>query len=883
MTDFKLFISQNYLNPSSKRTAKVLEAYRNHVKERAEQGIVPKPISPEQMTDLVELLKNPPQGEEEFLLDLVSNRVPAGVDQAAYVKAGFLSAIAKGEDSSPLINKAAAVELLGTMLGGYNIATLVELLDDSELADLAGQQLNHTLLMFDAFHDVADKAKAGNQVAKNVIQSWADAEWFTSKDALAEKITLTVFMVPGETNTDDLSPAQDAWSRPDIPLHALAMLKNPKPGLEGNPLEVIEQLKQKGHPVVYVGDVVGTGSSRKSATNSVLWLMGDDIPHIPNKRDGGFCLGGKIAPIFFNTMEDAGALPVEVDVSKLEMGDVIDIYPYEGKIEKAGEVVAEFELKTDVLLDEVQAGGRIPLIIGRGLTSRAREFLGLPASNLFRLPDAVVDSDKGFTLAQKMVGKACGLEGVRAHQYCEPKMTTVGSQDTTGPMTRDELKDLACLGFSADLTMQSFCHTAAYPKPIDIDTQHTLPDFIMNRGGVSLRPGDGIIHSWLNRMLLPDTVGTGGDSHTRFPIGISFPAGSGLVAFAAATGVMPLDMPESVLVRFKGEMQPGVTLRDLVNAIPYAAIQEGLLTVEKEGKKNIFSGRILEIEGLPDLKVEQAFELSDAAAERSAAGCSIKLDKTPIIEYLNSNITMLKWMIKEGYGDARTISRRIENMQKWLANPELMSADADAEYASIIEIDLNDIKEPILACPNDPDDVKKLSDVQGAHIDEVFIGSCMTNIGHYRAAGKLLEKTSSIPTRLWIAPPTKMDEHQLMQEGYYNIFATAGARTEMPGCSLCMGNQARVAANSTVVSTSTRNFPNRLGDGADVYLASAELAAVSAILGKLPTVEEYMSYASDLDTMSEEIYRYLNFHEIEDFKKSASMVTIPVINKVLVG
>jgi len=883
LTDFKLFISQNYLNPSSKRTAKVLEAYRNHVKERAEQGIVPKPISPEQMTDLVELLKNPPQGEEEFLLDLVSNRVPAGVDQAAYVKAGFLSAIAKGEDSSPLINKAAAVELLGTMLGGYNIATLVELLDDSELADLAGQQLNHTLLMFDAFHDVADKAKAGNQVAKNVIQSWADAEWFTSKDALAEKITLTVFMVPGETNTDDLSPAQDAWSRPDIPLHALAMLKNPKPGLEGNPLEVIEQLKQKGHPVVYVGDVVGTGSSRKSATNSVLWLMGDDIPHIPNKRDGGFCLGGKIAPIFFNTMEDAGALPVEVDVSKLEMGDVIDIYPYEGKIEKAGEVVAEFELKTDVLLDEVQAGGRIPLIIGRGLTSRAREFLGLPASNLFRLPDAVVDSDKGFTLAQKMVGKACGLEGVRAHQYCEPKMTTVGSQDTTGPMTRDELKDLACLGFSADLTMQSFCHTAAYPKPIDIDTQHTLPDFIMNRGGVSLRPGDGIIHSWLNRMLLPDTVGTGGDSHTRFPIGISFPAGSGLVAFAAATGVMPLDMPESVLVRFKGEMQPGVTLRDLVNAIPYAAIQEGLLTVEKEGKKNIFSGRILEIEGLPDLKVEQAFELSDAAAERSAAGCSIKLDKTPIIEYLNSNITMLKWMIKEGYGDARTISRRIENMQKWLANPELMSADADAEYASIIEIDLNDIKEPILACPNDPDDVKKLSDVQGAHIDEVFIGSCMTNIGHYRAAGKLLEKTSSIPTRLWIAPPTKMDEHQLMQEGYYNIFATAGARTEMPGCSLCMGNQARVAANSTVVSTSTRNFPNRLGDGADVYLASAELAAVSAILGKLPTVEEYMSYASDLDTMSEEIYRYLNFHEIEDFKKSASMVTIPVINKVLVG
>ena len=861
----------------------MLQAYRDHVTERAEQGIVPKPISAEQMNDLVELLKNPPEGEADFILDLVTNRVPAGVDEAAYVKAAFLSAIAKGEDSSPIIDKVHAVKLLGTMLGGYNIETLVGLLDDGDLAELAGEQLKHTLLMFDAFHDVADKAKAGNQVASDVIQSWADAEWFTSKDALAEKETLTVFMVPGETNTDDLSPAQDAWSRPDIPLHALAMLKNPKPGLEGNPLEVIEKLKEKGNPVVYVGDVVGTGSSRKSATNSVLWLMGNDIPHIPNKRDGGFCLGGKIAPIFFNTMEDAGALPIEVDVSKLEMGDVIDIYPYAGKVEKSGELIAEFELKTDVLLDEVQAGGRIPLIIGRGLTTRAREFLGLEASDLFRQPDPVEESDKGYTLAQKMVGKACGLEGVRAGQYCEPKMTTVGSQDTTGPMTRDELKDLACIGFSADLTMQSFCHTAAYPKPIDIDTQHTLPDFIMTRGGVSLRPGDGIIHSWLNRMLLPDTVGTGGDSHTRFPIGISFPAGSGLVAFAAATGVMPLDMPESVLVRFKGEMQPGVTLRDLVNAIPYAAIQEGLLTVEKEGKKNVFSGRILEIEGLPDLKVEQAFELSDAAAERSAAGCSIKLDKAPIIEYLNSNITLLKWMINNGYGDARTISRRIENMQKWLENPELLSADKDAEYASVIEIDLNEIKEPILACPNDPDDVKKLSDVQGDKIDEVFIGSCMTNIGHYRAAGKLLEKTDSIPTRLWIAPPTKMDEHQLMQEGYYNIFATAGARTEMPGCSLCMGNQARVAANSTVVSTSTRNFPNRLGKGANVYLASAELAAVAAIVGKLPTVEEYMSYAAELDTMSEDIYRYLNFDQIEDFQKSAAMVTIPVENKFYVG
>ncbi|WP_196138071.1 bifunctional aconitate hydratase 2/2-methylisocitrate dehydratase [Aliikangiella sp. G2MR2-5] len=861
----------------------MLQDYRKHVQERAEQGIVPKPLSAEQVADLVELLKAPPAGEEEFLLDLLSNRIPAGVDEAAYVKAGFLTAVTKGELSSPIVNKKLAVELLGTMLGGYNIATLVELLTDSELGSVAAEELKHTLLMFDAFHDVADLAKEGNENAKAVIQSWADAEWFKSRAALEDKITLTVFKVPGETNTDDLSPAQDAWSRPDIPLHALAMLKNPREGLEGNPLEVIEELKKKGHPVAYVGDVVGTGSSRKSATNSVLWLMGEDIPHIPNKRAGGFCLGGKIAPIFFNTMEDAGALPVEVDVSKMEMGDVIDIYPYQGKIEKDGEVIAEFQLKTEVLLDEVQAGGRIPMIIGRGLTAKAREFLGLEAADFFRLPAQIEDSGKGFTLAQKMVGKACGVEGIRPGQYCEPKMTTVGSQDTTGPMTRDELKDLACLGFSADLTMQSFCHTAAYPKPVDIETQHTLPDFIMNRGGVSLRPGDGIIHSWLNRMLLPDTVGTGGDSHTRFPLGISFPAGSGLVAFAAATGVMPLDMPESVLVRFKGEMQPGVTLRDLVNAIPYAAIQEGLLTVEKAGKKNIFSGRILEIEGLPHLKVEQAFELSDASAERSAAGCTIKLDQEPINEYLNSNITMLKWMIKEGYGDARTISRRIEAMEKWLEAPELLEADADADYAAVIEIDLNEIKEPILACPNDPDDVKLLSEVQGAKIDEVFIGSCMTNIGHYRAAGKLLQKTDGIPTRLWIAPPTKMDEHQLMEEGYYNIFATAGARTEMPGCSLCMGNQARVAPNSTVVSTSTRNFPNRLGNGADVYLASAELAAVASILGKLPTVEEYMSYASDLDTMAADVYRYLNFHEIENFKQSAAKVTIPVQNKVYVA
>jgi len=858
----------------------VLKEYREHVAERAQMGIVPLPLSAEQVASLIDLLKNPPANEAEFLMDLLTNRIPAGVDQAAYVKAGFLSAVAKGETISPLVSQEKAVELLGTMLGGYNIATLVQLLDSDNLAELAAEQLKHTLLMFDAFHDVVDKSKAGNQHAQAVIKSWAEAEWFTSKAPLAEKITLTVFKVPGETNTDDLSPAPDAWSRPDIPLHALAMLKNERPGLEGNPLETIEQLKQKGHPVVYVGDVVGTGSSRKSATNSVIWLMGDDMPAIPNKKVGGFCFGSVIAPIFFNTMEDSGALPLEMDVSKLEMGDVIDLYPYAGKVEKNGEVVATFSIKSQVIFDEVQAGGRIPLIIGRGLTTKAREFLGLSPSTLFRLPTAPAKSTKGFTLAQKIVGKACLTSGVRPGEYCEPKMTTVGSQDTTGPMTRDELKDLACLGFMADLTMQSFCHTAAYPKPVDVENQHTLPDFIMNRGGVSLRPGDGIIHSWLNRMLLPDTVGTGGDSHTRFPLGISFPAGSGLVAFAAATGVMPLDMPESVLVRFKGEMQPGVTLRDLVNAIPYQAIQQGLLTVEKKGKKNVFSGRILEIEGLPTLKVEQAFELSDASAERSAAGCTIKLGQEPIIEYLNSNITLLKWMIEQGYGDARTISRRIEAMEAWLAAPVLMEADTDAEYAEIIEIDLNEIKEPILACPNDPDDVKSLSDVAGVHIDEVFIGSCMTNIGHYRAAGKLLAKEKNIPTKLWIAPPTKMDEHQLRQEGYYNIFASAGARTELPGCSLCMGNQARVAPGSTVISTSTRNFPNRLGDGANVYLGSAELCAITSILGKLPSKEEYMSYMAQINTMSADIYRYLNFHEIASYMKAAASVNIPVMNKV---
>ena len=863
----------------------MLEAYRQHVEERATEGVPPKPLTAEQVAALVELLKSPPAGEEEFILDLITNRVPPGVDEAAYVKAGFLTAIAKGEAASPLIDKLHAVKLLGTMQGGYNIATLVELLDNPELAREAGEQLKHTLLMFDAFHDVEERAKAGNAVAKDVIQSWADAEWFLSKPALEEKITLTVFKVPGETNTDDLSPAPDAWSRPDIPLHANAMLKNERDGITPDvpgttgPLKQIKEVKAKGFPVAYVGDVVGTGSSRKSATNSVLWFFGDDIPNVPNKRAGGFCFGGKIAPIFFNTMEDAGALPVEMDVSKLETGDVIDIYPYAGKVCKHGtdDVVSTFELKTPVILDEVRAGGRIPLIIGRGLTSKARQSLGLPDSDVFRLPEQPKDTGKGFTLAQKMVGKACGLEGVRPGMYCEPKMTTVGSQDTTGPMTRDELKDLACLGFQADLVMQSFCHTAAYPKPVDVETHHTLPDFIMNRGGVSLRPGDGIIHSWLNRMLLPDTVGTGGDSHTRFPLGISFPAGSGLVAFAAATGVMPLDMPESVLVRFKGKRQPGVTLRDLVHAIPYYAIQKGLLTVEKSGKKNIFSGRVLEIEGLEDLTVEQAFELSDASAERSAAGCTITLSEESVTEYLKSNITLLKWMIANGYGDERTISRRILGMEEWLANPSLMRADADAEYAEIIEIDLADLKEPVLCAPNDPDDARLLSEVAGEKIDEVFIGSCMTNIGHFRAAGKLLEKqpAGSLKTRLWLAPPTKMDQHQLTEEGYYGIYGRAGARMEMPGCSLCMGNQARVAAKSTVVSTSTRNFPNRLGDGANVYLASAELAAVAAVEGRLPSVEEYQRYMGEFDAMAGEIYRYMNFHEIEEYQNVASNV-IPV-------
>ncbi|MDP2179597.1 bifunctional aconitate hydratase 2/2-methylisocitrate dehydratase [Methylicorpusculum sp.] len=854
----------------------MLEAYRKHVAERAAEGIVPKPLNAEQVAALVELIKNPPQGEEDFILDLLINRVPAGVDEAAYVKSGFLTAIAKGEAVSPILDAAKATELLGTMLGGYNVAPLIELLDSETLGAIAAKALSHTLLVFDAFHDVKEKADAGNGFAQQVLRSWAEAEWFTSKPVMPEKLTVTVFKVVGETNTDDLSPAPDAWSRPDIPLHAKAMLKMPREGIT-NAEQQIEELKKKGFPVAYVGDVVGTGSSRKSATNSVLWFTGRDIPCVPNKREGGVCIGSKIAPIFFNTMEDSGALPFECDVSVMNMGDVIDIFPYQGLVKKhdSDEIIAEFSLKTDVLLDEVQAGGRIPLIIGRGLTDRARKALGLEPSGVFKRPADLADSGKGFTLAQKMVGQACGVKGIRPGTYCEPHMTTVGSQDTTGPMTRDELKDLACLGFSADLVLQSFCHTAAYPKPVDVEMQHTLPDFIMNRGGVSLRPGDGIIHSWLNRMLLPDTVGTGGDSHTRFPIGISFPAGSGLVAFAAATGVMPLDMPESVLVRFSGEMQPGITLRDLVNAIPYAAIQKGLLTVEKKGKKNVFSGRILEIEGLPDLKVEQAFELSDASAERSAGGCTIRLSDAPIREYLNSNITLLKWMIAEGYGDTRTISRRINAMEEWLANPVLLQPDADAEYFEIIDINMSEIKEPLLACPNDPDDVKTLSDVAGTKIDEVFVGSCMTNIGHFRAAGKLLDKyKGELPTRLWMSPPTKMDQSQLVEEGYYGIFGRSGARMEMPGCSLCMGNQARVADNATVVSTSTRNFPNRLGNGANVYLASAELASVCSILGRIPTFEEYMQYAMQIQQTSEDTYRYLNFDKIDDYKNKAENVAL---------
>ena len=859
----------------------MLQAYRDHVAERAALGIPPLPLSAKQTGELIELLKAPPAGEEALLVELITHRVPAGVDDAAKVKASYLAAVAHGTEKCALISRARATELLGTMLGGYNISPMVDLLDDASVAAEAAEGLKKTLLMFDQFHDVKEKADKGNAFAKAVLQSWADAEWFTSRPEVPQSITVTILKVTGETNTDDLSPAPDAWSRPDIPLHALAMLKNKRDGItpeedgKRGPVKFIEDLRARGNLVAYVGDVVGTGSSRKSATNSVLWFTGEDIPYVPNKRFGGVCLGTKIAPIFYNTMEDAGALPIELDVNQMNMGDVVELRPYDGKAFKDGKEIASFQVKSDVLFDEVRAGGRIPLIIGRGLTAKAREALGLAPSTLFRLPQNPADTKKGFSLAQKMVGRACGLpegQGVRPGTYCEPKMTSVGSQDTTGPMTRDELKDLACLGFSADLVMQSFCHTAAYPKPVDVKMHHELPDFISTRGGVSLRPGDGVIHSWLNRMLLPDTVGTGGDSHTRFPIGISFPAGSGLVAFAAATGVMPLDMPESVLVRFKGTMQPGVTLRDLVNAIPLYAIKAGLLTVEKKGKKNIFSGRILEIEGLPDLKVEQAFELSDASAERSAAGCTVHLNKEPIQEYVTSNITMMKWMIANGYADPRTLSRRIAAQEAWLKNPELLEGDADAEYAAVIEIDLADIHEPIVACPNDPDDVKTLGEVAGAKIDEVFIGSCMTNIGHFRAASKLMEGKRDIPVKLWIAPPTKMDAKQLSDEGHYGVLGGAGARMEMPGCSLCMGNQAQVKEGATVFSTSTRNFPNRLGKNSNVYLGSAELAAICSKLGRIPTKEEYLADMGVLTAASDKVYQYLNFDKLSDYTESAATV-----------
>ena len=858
----------------------MLKAYREHTAERAALGIPPLPLDATQTAELIELIKNPPKGEDAFLLDLLTHRVPPGVDDAAKVKASFLTAVAHGDVKIALLDKAKATQLLGTMVGGYNVKPLIDLLDDKEVASVAAEGLKKTLLMFDFFHDVAEKAKAGNASASSVIKSWADAEWFTSRPEVAKKITVSVFKVPGETNTDDLSPAPDAWSRPDIPLHYLAMLKNTRPdaafkpeedGKRG-PMAFIEVLKKKGHLVAYVGDVVGTGSSRKSATNSIIWGFGEDIPFVPNKRFGGVTLGGKIAPIFFNTQEDSGALPIEVDVSKLEMGDVIDVLPYEGKIVKNGETISTFELKSEVLFDEVRAGGRINLIIGRSLTVKAREFLGLPTSTLFRLPKVPVSTKAGFTLAQKMVGRACGLpegQGVRPGVYCEPKMTTVGSQDTTGPMTRDELKDLACLGFSADMVMQSFCHTAAYPKKVDVKMHHELPAFISNRGGVSLNPGDGVIHSWLNRLLLPDTVGTGGDSHTRFPIGISFPAGSGLVAFGAATGVMPLDMPESILVRFKGKMQAGITLRDLVHAIPYYAIKAGLLTVAKSGKINEFSGRILEIEGLPDLKVEQAFELSDASAERSAAGCTVKLNPEPVKEYLNSNIVLMKNMIAQGYNDKRALERRIKAVEAWLANPNLLEADKDAEYAHVLEIDMSQLTEPVLCCPNDPDDAKLLSEVAGTKIDEVFIGSCMTNIGHFRAASKLLEGRRDIPVKLWVAPPTKMDAAELTKEGHYGVFGAAGARTEMPGCSLCMGNQAQVRDGATVVSTSTRNFPNRLGKNANVYLASAEVAAISSKLGRIPSAEEYQSSMTEINKDGSQIYKYLNFDKIEEYAEVA--------------
>jgi aconitate hydratase 2/2-methylisocitrate dehydratase len=849
----------------------MLNAYSKLAAEREAQGVPALPLTAEQTKDLTQLLENPPTDQKQILLELLSDRIPPGVDEAAYVKATWLSAVAQGNASSPFVAPLEATRLLGTMVGGYNVAALIELLNnsDEQLAKCAAQGLSRTLLVYDAFNEVMDLATS-NRFAKQVVDSWAAAEWFTTRAELAESITVTVFKVDGETNTDDLSPATHATTRPDIPLHALAMLETRDP----NGLNTIAKLKENGHPVAYVGDVVGTGSSRKSAINSVLWHTGNDIPHVPNKRAGGVILGGKIAPIFFNTAEDSGALPIECDVSQLNTGDVITIRPHAGTVERDGTVISHFDLKPSTISDEVRAGGRIPLMIGRALTDKVRNQLGLPPSEVFIRPSTPQDNGKGFTLAQKMVGKACGLPGVQPGTSCEPLMATVGSQDTTGPMTRDEMKELACLGFSSDLVMQSFCHTAAYPKPVDLQTQQDLPDFFAQRGGVALRPGDGIIHSWLNRMLLPDTVGTGGDSHTRFPLGISFPAGSGLVAFAAAIGAMPLDMPESVLVRFSGALQPGVTLRDVVNAIPWVAIQRGLLTVEKANKKNIFNGRIMEIEGLPDLKLEQAFELTDATAERSCAGCTIKLSEATVSEYLRSNVALLKNMIARGYSDARTLARRVKAMEDWLANPQLLQADPDAEYAEILEINLDELTEPVLACPNDPDNVKLLSEVAGNAVQEVFIGSCMTNIGHYRAAAKVLEGSGSNKARLWVCPPTRMDEEMLKQEGYYATFEAAGSRMEMPGCSLCMGNQARVDDDTTVFSTSTRNFNNRLGKGAQVYLGSAELAAVCALLGRIPNPEEYQRIAAEkINPLSDELYRYLNFDQIAGFEDQGRVMS----------
>lgn len=844
----------------------LLANYKAHTQERLNEGGLPAlPLTAEQTAELVELLKASSVVEAEYCLDLFKNKINPGVDDAAYVKAAFLNDIVQGKVSCSVISKTDAIEILGTMMGGYNVPPLVEALKIAEVAGAAAAQLKNTILVYNSFNDVKDLMDAGNAQAKEVIESWANAEWFTNKPALEEAITLTVYKIPGETNTDDLSPATVAFTRADIPLHATAMLQS---RME-KPLEKMVELKQKGYPLAYVGDVVGTGSSRKSGINSVQWHMGRDIPGVPNKRTGGVVIGSIIAPIFFNTAEDSGCLPIQAPVDALETGDVITIKPYAGVIEKDGAVVSKFDLAPNTLTDEMRAGGRIPLIIGKGLTAKARAALGLGASTAFIAAAQPTDNGKGYTQAQKMVGKACGVAGVKPGMYVEPIATTVGSQDTTGPMTRDEIKELAALSFGADMVMQSFCHTAAYPKPADIKLRHTLPDFINSRGGVTLRPGDGVIHSWLNRLCLPDTVGTGGDSHTRFPIGISFPAGSGLIAFAGVTGMMPLTMPESVLVRFKGEMQPGITLRDLVNAIPYQAIQDGLLTVEKKGKKNVFAGTIIEIQGLPDLKVEQAFELSDSAAERSAAACSVQLNKEPIIEYLSSNIALIEKMIEEGYEDAKTLQRRADKMKEWIKNPELLTPDADAEYKAIIEIDLNTITEPILACPNDPDDVDTLTNINNdpkriKKIDEVFVGSCMTNIGLFRALGEVLKGEGEVPAKLWVAPPTKMDKEQLTEEGYYSVFAAAGARLEIPGCSLCMGNQAQVSEGSAVFSTSTRNFDNRLGKNSQVYLGSAEVAAVAALLGRLPSVKEYMEIVPKKITEKNRdgVYKYLNFHQV---------------------